>query len=79
MADFTLSELEARRRALKDLIMSGSLELRFGDRWEKFDSHEAKVKALALCESEIAAVQAAAGTAVTPPVRRVRVYQDSDF
>lgn len=81
MADlsaYTLAELHARRRALKDLILSGSMELRFGDRWEKFDSYEGKAKALAMCESEIVAAEAAAGT-TTKPVRRVRVYQDSDF
>lgn len=78
MADFTLEELQARRRALKDLIVSGTMELRFGDRWEKFDSYEGKVKALALVESEIAVVEASAGS-TSKPVRRVRIYQDSDF
>lgn len=78
MADFTLEELQARRRALKDLIVSGTMELRFGDRWEKFDSYDGKVKALALVESEIAAAEVAAGS-TTKPVRRVRIYQDSDF
>ncbi len=75
---FTLAELYAHRRKLNELIWSGTIELRFGDRWEKFAPHGDLVKGLALLEAEITSMEAAAGS-TTLRVRRVRVYQDSDF
>ncbi len=45
---------------------------------ERFDDHDAKVKALEFIDAEIAATIAASATPVMR-VRRVRIYQDSDF
>jgi hypothetical protein len=58
----SLEQLQALRDELQKWMYSGALEVRFNDRWYKFQNYADQERALARLDSQIEAASSASGT-----------------